>query len=222
MSLKKLFVEFVGTFLFLLIITMSVRLAPTGFAPIPIAVMLTAMIYAGGHFSGGHFNPAVTLGAVLRGATSSADLPGYWVAQLLGAVLGSVLGNYLVGSVNPELITAPSGSMMPVLPGLLAEFLGTFALVYVVLNVATAKATQGNSFYGLAIGFTVLACAFTLGAVSGGAFNPAVATGVSVAGMTSWANIWIFWVAELLAGAAAALVFNYLQSDVEVVSSRRK
>ena len=97
-----------------------------------------------------------------------------------------------------------------VVPSLIAELLGTFALVYVVLNVATAKGTEGNSFYGLAIGFTVLACAYALGGVSGGAFNPAVATGISVAEIKSFSDIWVYLVANLGAGALAALVFNFV------------
>jgi aquaporin Z len=96
---------------------------------------------------------------------------------------------------------------------LLAEFFGTFALVYVVLNVATAKGTEGNSFYGLAIGFTVLACAFAFGGYSGGAFNPAVALGLTIMGLISGANLWIPLVACLAAGAAAAMVFKFLNPE---------
>jgi glycerol uptake facilitator-like aquaporin len=86
----------------------------------------------------------------------------------------------------------------PAFGAFLAEFLFTFALVYVVLNVATADATQGNSYFGLAIGFTVLAGAFAVGQVSGAAFNPAVAIGASIracsrgptCGSTSLRNCW--------------------------------
>jgi aquaporin Z len=85
-------------------------------------------------------------------------------------------------------------------PALLAEFLFTFALVYVVLNVATAKGTSGNSFYGLAIGFTVFVGAFSVGNISGGAFYPAVAVGVSVMGLSSWSKRWIYLLADFLGG----------------------
>src|SRR6516164_6451537 len=95
-------------------------------------------------------------------------------------------------------------------PALLAEFLFTFALVYVVLNVATAPATQGNSFYGLAIGMTVMTGAFAVGNVSGGAFNPGVAVGITAMGLSTWPNLWIYIVAELLGGAVAAGVFRTL------------
>jgi aquaporin Z len=98
----------------------------------------------------------------------------------------------------------------PIPAGFAAEFLFTFALVYVVLNVATAKSTAGNSYFGLAIGFTVLAGAFAVGDVSGGAFNPAVAVGASAMGMLPWSTLWLYLVADLLGGAAAAGVFRGL------------
>ena len=94
------------------------------------------------------------------------------------------------------------------LPALIAEFLGTFALTYTVLNVATARGTSGNSFYGWAIGMAVLASAYAFGGISGGAFNPAVAVGITQMGVTGWVNIWIYWVPQLLAGIVAAYVFK--------------
>ncbi len=98
-------------------------------------------------------------------------------------------------------------------PALIAEFLFTFALVYVVLNVATAKGTSGNSFYGLAIGMTVMTGAFAVGSISGDAFNPAVAIGISVMGLSAWPNIWIYLVADLLGGAVAAATFKSLNPE---------
>ena len=95
----------------------------------------------------------------------------------------------------------------------LAEFLYTFALAYVVLNVATAKANAGNSFYGLAIGFTVLAGAFAVGNISGGAFNPAVAIGAGVMGAIHLPSIWLHIIADLAGGFAAGVVFNFLNPD---------
>jgi aquaporin Z len=86
-------------------------------------------------------------------------------------------------------------------------------LRYVVLNVATAKATAGNSFYGLAIGFTVVVMAFALGGISGGAFNPAIATGITFMHIEKLANFWIYLVGDLAGGALAALVFKFLNPD---------
>jgi aquaporin Z len=162
------------------------------------------MIFAGGHISGGHFNPAVTLGVWLRGKCEVKDVVPYMVFQVTGALLAAVVVKYLKGGV------AVAPLQPATLPALLAEFLFTFALVYVVLNVATAKGTSGNSFYGLAIGFTVLVGAFSVGNISGGAFNPAVAVGISLMGLSSWANIWIYLVADFAGAAVAAGAFKAL------------
>ena len=201
--MNKYLVELIGTFFLVLTVGCSVIAPGAGdLAPIAIGASLMVMIFAGGHISGGHYNPAVTLGVWMRGKCDTKDIVPYWVAQLVGALLAAVIVKYLKGGGT---LTAANP---PVLPALLAEFLFTFALVYVVLNTATAKGTQGNSFYGLAIGMTVMTGAFAVGNISGGAFNPAVALGISIMGLSAWASIWIFWVAELIAGAAAAAVFK--------------
>jgi aquaporin Z len=162
------------------------------------------MIFAGGHTSGAHYNPAVTLAVFLRGKCPAADVVPYMVAQVLGAAAAAALVLYMKG--NPSVEAAS-----PDIPrALVAEFLYTFALCYVVLNVATAKGTSGNSFYGLAIGFTVLIGAYSVGSISGGAFNPAVAVGITIMGLSQWANLWIFLVANFAAGAVAALVFRFI------------
>ena len=93
---------------------------------------------------------------------------------------------------------------------LVAEFLFTFALAWVVLHVATARGTDGNSFYGLAIGFTVVVGAFAVGGISGGAFNPAIALGAMVTGLFEWSNLWIYLLADLTGAAAAAYMFLYV------------
>jgi len=162
------------------------------------------MIFAGGHISGGHFNPAVTLGVWLRGKCEASDVAPYMLFQIIGAVLAAFVVKFLKGGA------AVTALQPATLPALLAEFLFTFALVYVVLNVATAKDTSGNSFYGLAIGFTVLVGAFSVGNISGGAFNPAVAVGISVMGLSAWANIWIYLLADFAGAAVAAGAFKAL------------
>jgi aquaporin Z len=201
--MNKYLVELIGTFFLVLTVGCTVIAPGAGdLAPIAIGASLMVMIFAGGHISGGHYNPAVTLGVWMRGKCDTKDIVPYWVAQLAGALLAAVIVKYLKGGGT---LTAMNP---PVLPALLAEFLFTFALVYVVLNTATAKGTEGNSFYGLAIGMTVMTGAFAVGNISGGAFNPAVALGISIMGISGWPSIWIFWVAELIAGAAAAAVFK--------------
>jgi aquaporin Z len=203
--MNKYVAELIGTFFLVLTIGCTVVGHGAGpFAPLAIGSALMVMIFAGGHISGGHFNPAVTLGVWLRGKCETKDVAPYMVFQVVGAVLAALVVKYFkAGAAVAPLQPAT-------VPALLAEFLFTFALVYVVLNVATAKDTSGNSFYGLAIGFTVLVGAFSVGSISGGAFNPAVAVGISVLGLSSWANIWIYLLADFAGAAVAAGAFKAL------------
>ncbi len=204
--MSKYLTELIGTFFLVLTIGCTV-LSGEGIPPLAIGASLMVMIFAGGHISGGHYNPAVTLGVFLRGKCPAGDVPGYWASQIVGASLAAVIAGLLRPASNPTPMECDMTR------ALVAEFLYTFALVYVVLNVATAKANDGNSFYGLAIGFTVLTGAFAVGDISGGAFNPAVAVGISIMKLTSWSNLWIYLVAELAAGAAAAFLFKSLNKE---------
>ncbi|HAB16565.1 MAG TPA: aquaporin [Verrucomicrobiota bacterium] len=205
--MKRYAVEFIGTFF--LVFTVGCTVISTdshpgagSLAPIAIGSALMVMIYAGGHISGGHFNPAVTLGVWLRGKLPASDIPGYMAAQVVAAVVAAILALFLKG--NPDL----TAKQIEVAPSLVAEFLGTFALVWVILNVATAKATAGNSNYGLAIGFTVLTMAFAVGGISGGAFNPAVAIGATMMHLINGSQVWVHLVADFAGGAAAAVAFK--------------
>ncbi len=200
----KYFVEFIGTFFLVFVIGMVVINGGDAgiLAPIAIGGALMVMVYAGGHVSGGHYNPAVSLAVFLRGRLASRDLVIYWIAQLVAAVVAGVIVLYLKGGPTVKPIAVDP------IRALIVEFLFTFALCYVVLNAATAKDTAGNSFYGLAIGSTVMVGAFAVGAVSGGAFNPAVALGISVMGISPWLNIWYFIVGNVLGAAAAAYMFR--------------
>ncbi len=203
--MHKYIAEFIGTFFLVLTIGCTVIPGSAGvIPPLAIGAALMVMIFAGGHVSGGHFNPAVTLGVYMRGRCPASDVVPYWISQILAAIVAASTARFLVG--------APKGApLVPaVAPAFVAEFLFAFALVYVVLNVATAKGTSGNSFYGLAIGMTVMTGAFAVGGISGGAFNPAVAIGIGVMGLVAIASIWIHIVANLLGGAVAALVFKFI------------
>jgi aquaporin Z len=203
--MNKYLAEFIGTFILVLTIGCTVIGHGAGpLAPLAIGSALMVMVFAGGHISGGHFNPAVTLGVWLRGKCEAKDVVPYMIFQIIGAVLAALVVKFLKGGAAVTPLHPATA------PALLAEFLFTFALVYVVLNVATAKGTSGNSFYGLAIGFTVLVGAFSVGNISGGAFNPAVAVGISVLGLSSWANIWIYLVADFAGAAVAAGAFKAL------------
>jgi len=206
-AFRRYVVEFIGTFFLMMAICMSVIGGLGQFAPLAIGVMLTVMVYAGGPISGAHYNPAASVAAYLRGSLHISDLLPYIVAQVLGGTLASMLAGFLLTSMGAA---EPTPKELDVVPSLIAELLGTFALVYVILNVSTVKRTAGNSYFGLAIGFTVLTCAYLFGGISGGAFNPAVALGITMAGLTSWASIWIFIVANFVGGALAAFLFQYV------------
>lgn len=206
--MNRYVVELIGTFFLMFTIGMVVLSPGAGdLAPLAIGAALMAMVYAGGHISGAHYNPAVTLAVWMRGKCETKDIPGYLVAQLLGASCAAGAALFLKG------FPAVTAASPDVLPALLAEFLFTFALVWVVLHTATAKSTEGNGYYGVAIGLTVVAGAYAVGGISGGAFNPAVAVGITILGLSSVSNIWIFLVANLLAGAAGALAFKAFAGD---------
>ena len=198
--------ELIGTFFLVFTIGCTVISTRPGVIPaLAIGSVLMVMIYAGGHISGAHYNPAVTVGVFLRGRCAASDVVPYFAAQVIGAIAAAQAALYLKGAPSFAPFMAAS------VPGaLLAEFLFTFALVYVILNVATAKGTQGNSHFGLAIGFTVLAGAFAVGDISGAAFNPAVAIGATMMGVLSPGMLWIYFVAELAAAVVAAFLFKAL------------
>ncbi len=204
----KYLVEFIGTFFLVLTVGVAAVFGGAGdHAPLAIGAILMCMIYAGGHVSGGHYNPAVTLAAFVRGRCSVNDTPIYMIAQVVGGATAAAVAMFLKNNptVTPATLDIPRA--------LVAEFLFTFALAYMVLNVATSKNTAGNSNYGLAIGFTVLAGAFTVGGISLGVFNPAVAVGLVVMGKVAIVDIWIYLLANFAGGAVAGIAFKAINPD---------
>jgi aquaporin Z len=209
--MKNLLTEFIGTFFLVLTIGFTVT-ANSQFAPLAIGASLMIMVYMGGHISGGHYNPAVSLAAVMRGALPSGQHVPYAVTQILGAMVAAVVVQVATGKTFAPM-PAPDAST---LGALLVEILYTFALCLVVLNVAVSKKTQPNSYYGLAIGFTVVVAAFAGGGISGGAFNPAVGIGPTIVNATlgdgSWSALWLYIVGPLAGGALAATVHGIQES----------
>lgn len=205
--MNRYLTEFTGTFFLVFTIGCSV-LVGTPMAPLAIGAALMAMVYMGGHVSGAHYNPAVSLSLVLRGSFAASEYGAYAAAQVLGAIAAS-LAVWLV--TGRTFVPAP-GPAYSMLAALLVEILYTTALALVVMNVATAPATAGNSFYGLAIGFTVGAGAFAGGPISGGAFNPAVGLGPAlihaIVGRGSIAHVWLYIVGPCVGGAIAAAIFK--------------
>lgn len=210
--MKSYVTEFIGTFFLVLTIGLTVT-SGTILAPLAIGVALMVMVYMGGHVSGAHYNPAVSLAILIRGKMATKDLVPYWVSQVLGAVAAAAIVQYVTGKTFPCAPDPTVGAEKAVL----IEVLYTFALALVVLNVATAKGTANNSFYGLAIGFTVCAGAFAGGGISGGAYNPAVGAGPiimsTLAGKGGMGNLWIYLAGPLAGGVLAALVFKIQNPD---------
>lgn len=218
----KLLTEFIGTFVFLSVIALS---GPIGaLAPLAIGVALMAMVYMGGHVSGAHYNPAVSLGLFLRGVLPAPTMAAYWVTQLIAGILAFVFADAISGhspGIHP-------GAGVNWYSALAAEIVFTSALVLVVLNVAGTKETAGNSFYGIAIGFTVAAGAFAVGPISGAAFNPAVGVsatlGAALFGHGSWSDLWLYIVGPLVGAAIAAGIHSFQSQRLAVspeVSERR-
>ena len=205
--MKNYLTEFVGTFFLVLTIGLTV-MQGSQFAPLAIGASLMIMVYAGGHVSGGHYNPAVSLAALMRGALPKTEYLPYVVSQILGATAAAWVACVILGKTFAPMPGAGHSAMH----ALIIEFLFTFALCYVVLNSAVAKKTQGNSFYGLAIGFTIVVAAFAGGGISGGAFNPAVGIGPTIVNVIgdggSWSALWIYIVGPLAGAVAAASVFG--------------
>ena len=198
MVTEKYLTESIVTFF----LVFNVGMASGAFAPFAVAAVLAAFIYAGGHISGGHYNPAVTLGAWMRGALPQQHVAPYMAAQCVGALGAAGLYFFLMN---------PAAANLPVLVPkfvLTVEFLYSFVLVFVALNTTTVKATTSNSYFGLAIGLTVLAGAYAVGGISSAVFNPAVALGLVVMKKLSLSSLWMYLVATLAGGACAAYAFG--------------
>ncbi len=205
--MKNYVTEFIGTFFLVLTIGLTV-IGGTPMAPLAIGASLMIMVYMGGHVSGAHYNPAVSLALLLRGKLRPQEFAPYVVAQLLGALAAAWSAYAFTGrTFAPEPATTAT-----TLQALGVEIVYTFALALVVLNTATHPAVKGNSFYGLAIGFTIVVAAFAGGPISGGAFNPAVGTGPTVLhalmGSGTWRHLWLYIVGPCAGGVIAAGVFG--------------
>ena len=206
--MRNYLTEFLGTFFLVLTVGLTV-LNGSPLAPLAIGSSLMIMVYMGGHVSGGHYNPAVSLALFLRKKFPTSDFVPYVISQLLGATAAAWVAYLVLGKT---LAVAP-GEGVSSMTAVLVEAIFTFALALTVLNVACSEKTKGNSFYGLAIGFTIVFAAFAGGPISGGAFNPAVGTGPNVInamfGGGSLGHLWIYYAGPVIGGALAAAVFGF-------------
>ena len=203
--------EAIGTFFLVFTIGAAV-VSRSALAPLAIGAVLMVMIYAGGHLSGGHYNPAVTLAALIRRRIGVRDASAYWLSQIGAGLIAALLVRIVIDPTQTAAATITLNGPT-LLAAFVVELLFTFALCYVVLNVATSKDHPTNSFYGVAIGFTVLAGAVAVGGISGGAFNPAVTVAGAVMQIFAWPTLWVYLVAQVLAGAAAGWTFLALNPN---------
>jgi aquaporin Z len=198
--------EFIGIYFFVLTIGFTV-LGGTPFAGLAIGASLMVMVYMGGHISGAHYNPAVSVACAMRKKLPWSEVPPYIAAQLAGAVAAALTVRGILG----QTFTIAPAEGIGAAAAIAIEALYTFALCLVVLNVATIQKTKGNSFYGLAIGFTIVVGVYAGGPLSGGAFNPGVGFGPilvhSIFADGTLGDLWIYVVGPLIGAAGAAGAF---------------
>jgi aquaporin Z len=202
----KVVTEFVGTFVFLFVISLA-AVSGSPLTPLAIGGALMCMVYMGGHISGGHYNPAVSLGIWLQKKMSASDFFLYVIAQVIAGICAFALGWFIT---NKTVAIHPGAEFTPI-KAFIVEVIFTMALVLVVMNVAVSKKTDGRGFYGLAIGFTIVAAAIAAGPISGGAFNPAVGIGATVIdvlkGGGEWTDLWVVILGPLVGGAIGSYIF---------------
>lgn len=203
--MHRLFNEFLGTFFLMFTIAVAAVYGRAGeYAPLAIGLTLTAMVYAGGHISKAHYNPAVSLAFLIRGCYISVrEMVNFILVQFAGAVAAVLIARtFFSGGLTVEPV------QIDVWPALIGEFLFTFLLVWVIMNVATARANVGNQFYGIAIGSSVVGGIYSVGIISLAVFNPAVAIGLTLMGKLSLTDLWIPMAGSIAGAIAASTAFN--------------
>lgn len=194
--MKKLVMEFLGTFFLAAIV------AFTGH-PLAIGMLLMAMVYCGGHISGAHYNPAVTLAIYLRGLMSAQQAALYMLAQTIGAACAAFFFNYITAST---FAASSHFASIGLEKAFLVELIFTSVLCLTVLVVATTQAVPHNSIFGLAIGGALLCIAFV-----GGIYNPAIALGSAIA---EYPHTMVVDIKALLVYIAGPLCSAFLASSL--------
>jgi aquaporin Z len=222
---SKFVSEFLGTFVLCLTVMLVIHAPPSPIGAVGIASSLMVMIYALGAVSGANFNPAVSLGLLVSGVLPVADFALYVAAQLLGSLFALLTSWLILREIKTTLVgtdmaagaagAAARGGWFAIIT---SEAIFTFVLVFTVLNVADRDAP--NQYFGLAIGFVIVVGATSVGSISGGCFNPAVALMLDLGGLVNPAHYRMGWgfvyaIVELLAGVLAALLYKCVSAGKE-------
>ena len=218
-ALVKFTVEAIGTLLLVFAVGVAVG-GRSSLAPLAIGAVLIMMFYTGARFSGGHYNPAVTLAVLVRRRIGLRDAAAYWTVQLGSGLLAAVLVRTVVDPA--ELATTATSTLTGhiLVAAFALQLLFTFALCYVVLNVATSTRRSGSAVHGIAIGFIVASGALAVGAICGDVFGPADTVWTAVIGVFTWPTLWVYLLSQVVGGAAAGVVFLVLDPDAKHAVAR--
>lgn len=217
-SIKAYIAEFISTLLFVFAgvgsaiaynkLTADAALDPSGLVAVAVChgFALFVAVAIAANISGGHVNPAVTFGLALGGQITLLTGLFYWIAQLLGAIVGSYLLKVVTGGMAVPVHGVAAG--VGAVEGVVMEIIITFALVYTVYaTAADPKKGSLGTIAPIAIGFIVGANILAAGPFSGGSMNPARSFGPAVAS-GNFAGIWIYWVGPLVGGGLAGLIYS--------------
>ena len=172
-------------------------------------LIVMVMIFATGHISGAHINPAVTLAFAVTKHVPWSTVPKYWVAQLVGAIVGSLLVAVVIGDGASLGATLPLNGAVG--SSFVLEIILTMILMFVIMSVATDERAQG-SLAAVAIGSTVALEAMFAGPISGASMNPARSLGPALVG-THWADHWIYWVGPIVGAVLGALLYVFIRGQ---------
>lgn len=198
---NKLIMEFIGTFFLLLVVAFTGN-------PLAIGAILVALVYMGGYISGAHYNPAVTVSLWISNKIKSGEALKYIGVQMVAGVVAAAFFNVIDGS---KFLPTPSLNA-DIAGAFLIEALLTFLLCSVILHVAATDKTKGNNYYGIAIGFTLLAIAYVGGPISGGAFNPAIGVSPLLYDFINFGphfmNMTLYLIGPVVGGILAGMVYK--------------
>ena len=205
---NALIAEFIGTFFLYLIIGLCIsQPGAAALTPLAVGIGLAALVYSCGHLSKAHFNPATTIAYATAGTHKIKQALPYIFIIFLAAISAALC----VKLLNPEGLAHVNPLQIDTSKVIIAEFLLTFALMWVILNVAIAKGTEGNGFYGIAIGAIVAAGAYAVGPISFAAFNPAVTLALCINGFLPWETLALYWVSQAVAALSAGILFKHMK-----------